>query len=169
MKSSLAAFPPRELPFQFRWQRRRKSWPLGSIQRADIPPYHPLPAIVLCVCVYFATFLGYADYLISIMVLFIIASLCFTPHRYNYLRRDDQFTMPWPRPRGYEFRSWPDVPGASNSSHTGGQRWPFAGATVASGSLLCPLGGFCFAELAITESVAGRFDLVAARYLLGES
>jgi hypothetical protein len=56
---------------------------------------------ILCVAVYFATFLGYADYLISILVIFIVASLWFSGHRYKYVRRDDQFTMLWPRPRGY--------------------------------------------------------------------
>jgi len=88
----------------FNMMRFRKQWPLGSIKRAYIHPYHPLPAIVLfvlCVCVYFATFLGYADYLISIMVFFIVASLWFTFHRYKFVKRGDQFTMPWPRPLGF--------------------------------------------------------------------
>jgi len=55
---------------------------------------------ILCVAV-FATFLGYADYLISILVFFIVASVWFSGHRYKYVRRGDQLTMPWPRPRGY--------------------------------------------------------------------
>lgn len=84
--------------------RFRQLWPLGVIKRAYIHPYHPLPAVVLfilCMAVYFATFLGYADYLISILVFFILASIWFSVHRYKYVRRGDQFTMPWPRPRGY--------------------------------------------------------------------
>lgn len=84
--------------------RFRQMWPLGVIKRAYIHPFHPLPAIVLfilCVAVYFATFLGYALYLISILVFFIVASFWFSLHRYKYVRRGDQFTMPWPRPRGY--------------------------------------------------------------------
>lgn len=84
--------------------RFRQLWPLGIIKRGYIHPFHPLPAIVLfllCVAVYFATFLGYADYLISILVFFIVASVWFSIHRYKYVRRGDQFTMPWPRPRGY--------------------------------------------------------------------
>lgn len=83
--------------------RFRKLWPLGTIKRGYIHPFHPLPAIVLfilCVAVYFATFLGYADYLISVLVFFIIASFWFDWHRYKYVRRGDQFTMPWPRPKG---------------------------------------------------------------------
>ena len=55
---------------------------------------------ILCVAV-FATFLGYADYLISILGFFIVASVWFSGHRYKYVRRDDHFTMLWPRPRGY--------------------------------------------------------------------
>jgi ethanolamine permease len=84
--------------------RFRRQWPLDSIKRAYIHPFHPLPAIVLlalCVAVYFATFLGYADYLISIMVFYILASIWFTVHRYRFVRRAEQFSMPWPRPRGY--------------------------------------------------------------------
>lgn len=84
--------------------RFRQLWPLGVIKRGYIHPYHPLPAIVLfilCAAVYFATFLGYADYLISILVFFVVASFWFSIHRYKYVRRGDQFTMPWPRPRGY--------------------------------------------------------------------
>ncbi|MGI8738882.1 MAG: APC family permease [Gammaproteobacteria bacterium] len=84
--------------------RFRQLWPLGVIKRAYIHPFHPLPAVVLfilCMAVYFATFLGYADYLISILVFFIVASLWFSMHRYKYVRRGDQFTMSWPRPRGY--------------------------------------------------------------------
>ncbi len=83
--------------------RFRKQWPLGTIKRGYIHPFHPLPAVVLfilCIAVYFATFLGYADYLISILVFFIIASFWFAWHRYKFVRRGDQFTMPWPRPKG---------------------------------------------------------------------
>jgi ethanolamine permease len=84
--------------------RFRKLWPLGTIKRGYIHPFHPLPAVVLfilCLAVYFATFLGYADYLISILVFFIVASLWFSMHRYQYVKRGDQFTMPWPKPVGY--------------------------------------------------------------------
>ena len=59
----------------------RKKWPLGSIKRGYVHPFHPLPAIVLlilCIATFFATF-----------------------HRYQFVRRGDQFTMPWPKPLGY--------------------------------------------------------------------
>lgn len=82
----------------------RKKWPLGSIHRGYIHPFHPLPAItllVLCSATYFATFLGYGATLLSIMAFYILASLWFVFRRYQFVKRADQFTMPWPRPRGY--------------------------------------------------------------------
>ena len=82
----------------------RKKWPLGSIHRGYIHPFHPLPAItllVLCSATYFATFLGYGATLLSIMAFYILASIWFVLRRYKFVKRADQFTMPWPRPRGY--------------------------------------------------------------------
>lgn len=82
----------------------RKKWPLGSIRRGYVHPFHPLPAIVLlllCITTFFATFLGYGSQLLAMMAFYIVASLWFAFHRYKYVRRGDQFTMPWPRPRGY--------------------------------------------------------------------
>jgi ethanolamine permease len=82
----------------------RNKWPLGSISRGYVHPFHPLPALVLlllCAVTYFAVFLGYGTQLLAMMVFYIVASLWFHFHRYRYVRRGDQFTMPWPRPRGY--------------------------------------------------------------------
>ena len=82
----------------------RRKWPLGSIKRGYIHPFHPVPAItlfVLCAAVYFATFLGYGASLLSIMAFYIVASIWFSVRRYRFVRRGGQFTMPWPRPRGY--------------------------------------------------------------------
>ena len=82
----------------------RKMWPLGSIHRGYIHPFHPLPAItllVLCAATYFATFLGYGSTLLSIMGFYIVASIWFSFRRYQFVKRADQFTMPWPRPKGY--------------------------------------------------------------------
>lgn len=82
----------------------RKSWPLDSIKRGYVHPFHPLPALsllILCGATYFATFLGYGASLLAIMVFYIVASLWFHFHRYKYVRRADQFTMPWPKPKGY--------------------------------------------------------------------
>ena len=82
----------------------RKKWPLGSIKRGYVYPFHPLPAIVLlilCAATYFAVFLGYGTQLIAMMVFYIVASLWFALHRYKFVRRGEQFTMPWPKPVGY--------------------------------------------------------------------
>jgi ethanolamine permease len=88
----------------FNMFRFRKMWPLGSIHRGYIHPFHPIPAItllILCGATYFATFLGYGSTLLSIMAFYIIASIWFTLRRYKFVKRADQFTMPWPRPKGY--------------------------------------------------------------------
>jgi ethanolamine permease len=82
----------------------RKKWPLGTIKRGYIHPLHPLPAIVLfvlCAVTYFAVFLGYGTQLVAMMVFYMVASLWFAFHRYKFVRRGDQFTMPWPRPVGF--------------------------------------------------------------------
>lgn len=82
----------------------RNKWPLGTIRRGYEHPFHPIPAItllVLCIATYFAVYLGYGRQLLAMMAFYIIASLWFAFHRYKYVRRGDQFTMPWPRPLGY--------------------------------------------------------------------
>jgi len=82
----------------------RRSWPLDRIKRGYIHPFHPLPALtllILCAATYFATFLGYGASLLAILVFYIVASLWFHFHRYKYVKRADQFTMPWPKPNGY--------------------------------------------------------------------
>ncbi len=82
----------------------RKKWPLGSISRGYIHPFHPLPALLLlalCAMTYVAIFLGYGTQLAAMLVFYIVASAWFAFHRYKFVRRGDQFTMPWPRPKGY--------------------------------------------------------------------
>lgn len=82
----------------------RKKWPVGSIKRGYVHPFHPIPALlllVLCGATYFAVFLGYGTQLIAMMCFYILASLWFHFWRYRFVRRGDQFTMPWPRPQGY--------------------------------------------------------------------
>jgi ethanolamine permease len=82
----------------------RNKWPLGSIRRGYTHPFHPLPAFllfVLCVITFFAIFLGYGSQLSAMVTFYIIVSLWFHFYRYRYVRRADQFTMPWPKPRGY--------------------------------------------------------------------
>lgn len=82
----------------------RNKWPLGSIQRGYTHPFHPLPAIVLfilCVITFFAIFLGYGAQLTAMVAFYLVVSLWFHFYRYQYVKRGDQFTMPWPKPVGY--------------------------------------------------------------------
>jgi ethanolamine permease len=83
----------------------RKKWPLGTIRRGYVHPFHPLPAItlmVLCAVTFFATFLGYGPQLLAMLTFYIAASLWFHFHRYKFVHRGDQFQMTWPKPIGYE-------------------------------------------------------------------
>jgi ethanolamine permease len=84
--------------------RFRRLWPLGTIRRGYIHPFHPLPAatlFLLCCITYFATFLGYGTQLLAMMTFYIVASLWFHFHRYKFVKRGEQFQMTWPRPKGY--------------------------------------------------------------------
>ena len=82
----------------------RRKWPMGSIKRGYEHPFHPLPSIVLlglCGITFFAVFLGYGTQLIAMIAFYIVASLWFHFWRYRFVHRAAQFTMPWPRPKGY--------------------------------------------------------------------
>lgn len=82
----------------------RRKWPLNTIKRGYEHPFHPLPAItllVLCGVTYFAVYLGYGTQLIAMIGFYIVASLWFHFRRYKFVTRGAQFTMPWPKPRGY--------------------------------------------------------------------
>ena len=82
----------------------RRKWPLNSIKRGYEHPFHPLPAIMLlslCGVTFFAVFLGYGTQLVAMIGFYIVVSLWFHFWRYRFVKRGDQFTMPWPRPRGY--------------------------------------------------------------------
>ena len=89
------------VPNMFRF---RKLWPLGTLRRGYTHPFHPLPAITLgliAALVFFATFLGYGTTLVTLVVFYLLASVWFVVFRYRYVARGRQFTMPWPRPKGY--------------------------------------------------------------------
>lgn len=82
----------------------RSMWPLGTIKRGFEHPFHPWPAVVLfvlCSVTFFAVYLGYGRQLLAMMAFYIVASCWFAFHRYRYVKRGDQFTMPWPKPVGY--------------------------------------------------------------------
>lgn len=90
------------VPNMFRF---RRLWPLGTIHRGYKHPFHPVPAITLgitALAVFVGTYLGYGEQLFAIIVFYFVASLWFVKFRYKYVRRGAQFTMPWPRPKGYE-------------------------------------------------------------------
>jgi ethanolamine permease len=82
----------------------RRKWPLGTIRRGYTHPFHPIPAIVLfvlCCVTFFAIFLGFGSQLIAMVAFYFLISLWFHFYRYKFVRRGDQFTMPWPKPQGY--------------------------------------------------------------------
>ena len=82
----------------------RRKWPLDTIKRGYEHPFHPIPAIALltlCGVTFFAVFLGYGTQLVAMIGFYIIVSLWFHFWRYRFVNRGAQFTMPWPKPRGY--------------------------------------------------------------------
>ena len=82
----------------------RRKWPLDSIKRGYEHPFHPIPAITLltlCAVTFFAVFLGYGTQLVAMIGFYIVVSLWFHFWRYRFVNRGAQFTMPWPKPRGY--------------------------------------------------------------------
>ncbi len=82
----------------------RNKWPLGTIRRGYVHPFHPIPAyilLLLCIVTFFAIFLGYGTQLIAMVAFYAIVSVWFHFYRYQYVRRGAQFTMPWPKPVGY--------------------------------------------------------------------
>ncbi len=82
----------------------RKKWPMGSIKRGYEHPFHPIPAIamlLLCGTTFFAVFLGYGTQLVAMIGFYIVVSLWFHFWRYRFVDRGAQFTMPWPKPKGY--------------------------------------------------------------------
>jgi ethanolamine permease len=82
----------------------RRKWPLETIKRGYEHPFHPVPAITLltlCGVTFFAVFLGYGTQLVAMIGFDIVVSLWFHFWRYRFVNRGAQFTMPWPKPRGY--------------------------------------------------------------------
>ena len=82
----------------------RKKWPRESIMLRPEHLFHPLPAITLlaiCAVTFFAVFLGYGTQLVAMIGFYIVVSLWFHFWRYRFVNRGTQFTMPWPKPKGY--------------------------------------------------------------------
>ncbi len=85
----------------------RRMYPLGSIKRGYVAPWHPLPAVIVLVLV-LATLAGmYFGYFINILsgfAFYFLASLWFILHRSKFLDIGAflaKGTAHWPRPRGY--------------------------------------------------------------------
>lgn len=85
----------------------RKMYPLGSIERGYVAPWHPLPSIILLVLTS-ATLVGmYFGYWVSIAsgcIFYLFASLWFVLHRSKFLDMKAFISAGakcWPRPKGY--------------------------------------------------------------------
>ena len=84
--------------------RFRRLYPMDTIRRGYVSPFHPAPAIVLFVFVvltFIAMYFGYWKNLVAATAFYLLASLWFSFHRYKMVNRAKLYTMPWPRPRGY--------------------------------------------------------------------
>ncbi len=84
--------------------RFRRLYPMGTIRRGYVYPFHPWPSYVLLVFAagtFVAIYFGYWRNLVAAMAFYFIASLWFVHHRYKMVDRSKLYTMPWPRPKGY--------------------------------------------------------------------
>ncbi len=84
--------------------RFRRLYPMGSIKRGYVYPFHPYPSYVLMLFAagtFIAIYFGYWKNLVAAMLFYLIASLWFVFHRYRMVDRSKLYTMPWPRPKGY--------------------------------------------------------------------
>ncbi|MCZ7661520.1 MAG: amino acid permease [Thermoleophilia bacterium] len=84
--------------------RFRRLYPMDSIRRGYVYPFHPYPAYVLMLFAagtFIAIYFGYWKNLVAAMLFYLIASLWFVFHRYRMVDRSKLYTMPWPRPKGY--------------------------------------------------------------------
>lgn len=84
--------------------RFRRLYPMDSIKRGYIYPFHPYPSYVLLLfaaATFIAIYFGYWQNLIAAMLFYILASVWFVFHRYKMVDRSRLYTMPWPRPKGY--------------------------------------------------------------------
>jgi ethanolamine permease len=82
-------------------------YPLGSIERGYIAPWHPIPAVLvllLTVATLIGMYFGYWSNLLAGFLFYLLASIWFVFHRSkvldvkSFIKAD---AMKWPRPRGY--------------------------------------------------------------------
>lgn len=85
----------------------RRMYPLGTIERGYISPYHPLPSILVFLltgATLVGMYFGYWSNLLAGFLFYLLASIWFVFHRSRgldykaFIRIDD---LKWPRPRGY--------------------------------------------------------------------
>ena len=84
--------------------RFRRLYPMDSIRRGYVSPFHPWPSLVLFVFVmltFLAMYFGYWRNLVAALVFYGLCSIWFVLHRFKYVDRAKLYTMPWPRPKGY--------------------------------------------------------------------
>jgi len=84
--------------------RFRRLYPMDSIRRGYVSPFHPLPSYVLFAFVmltFVAMYFGYWRNLVAALVFYGLCSVWFVLHRFKYVDRAKLYTMPWPRPKGY--------------------------------------------------------------------
>ena len=85
----------------------RRMYPLGSINRGYVAPWHPLPAVllfVLTLATMAGMYFGYWVNLLAGFAFYFLASLWFTLHRYKYVDTKvfiEAAVEHWPRPQGY--------------------------------------------------------------------
>lgn len=83
----------------------RKMYPLGTIKRGYIAPWHPFPAILLLILTVLTIggmYMGYWVNLVAGLLFYLIASLWFILHRYKFVDTNSLIqTTNWPRPKGY--------------------------------------------------------------------
>lgn len=84
--------------------RFRRMWPLDSLKRGYISPWHPLPAIVLgtmVLGVFAGFYLGYGVNMLCGTLFYIAASVWFMGHRSKYVNLSTFIAKGLPRPNGY--------------------------------------------------------------------
>ncbi|MBU2601224.1 MAG: amino acid permease [Actinobacteria bacterium] len=84
--------------------RFRRLYPMGSIKRGYVYPFHPFPSYVLLLfaaATFVAIYFGYWRNMVAALLFYLFASIWFVYHRYKMVDRSRLYTMPWPRPKGY--------------------------------------------------------------------
>jgi ethanolamine permease len=85
----------------------RKMYPIGTIERGYVAPWHPIPAILvlgLAIVTLFGMYFGYWVNLVAGFAFYLLASVWFVLHRSNSIDMSLFISaggLKWPRPQGY--------------------------------------------------------------------